>query len=82
MITGDVARWPTKILVLTLAALVAAGRALAQDDDAPTLGITGLAQTTLASAGETPLYFRLWRVSVGGGVTARYAAADGMVYQL
>jgi mannose-6-phosphate isomerase-like protein (cupin superfamily) len=82
MITRDVARWPTKILLLALAALVATGTALAQDDDAPTLGITGLAQTTLASVGETPLYFHLWRVTVGGGDTARYAAADGMVYQL
>jgi hypothetical protein len=31
---------------------------------------------------ETPLHLRLLQVSVGGGETARYAADDGMVYQL
>jgi len=70
-------------LLLTLCvAFAAGGLALAQDGDAPALGIFPLAETTLPSVIETPLHLRLLQVSVGGGATARYAADDGMVYQL
>jgi quercetin dioxygenase-like cupin family protein len=82
MTTGDPTPLPTKFLLLAFAAVAATALALAQEGDAPSLGITALAQTTLASVVETPLHFRLVEVSVAGGERARYAAPDGMVYQL
>jgi quercetin dioxygenase-like cupin family protein len=82
MTTPDAPSLPTRLLLITCAAFAAAGMALAQDGDAPPLGVTGLAQTTLSSAVETPLHFRLLQVTVEGGASARYATADGMVYQI
>jgi quercetin dioxygenase-like cupin family protein len=43
---------------------------------------TELATTTLPSVVDTPVFFRLLRVSVPAGQTATYAAPHGMVYQL
>jgi quercetin dioxygenase-like cupin family protein len=72
----------TRLLLALCAAFAAGGVALAQDGDAPALGVSALAQTTLTSVVETPLHLRLVQVSTRGGETARYAADDGMVYQL
>jgi quercetin dioxygenase-like cupin family protein len=82
MTTRDTRSLPTTLFRIACAAFATTGMALAQDHDAPALGITGLAQTTLASVAETPLHFRLLQVSVGAGEIARYAAHDGLVYQL
>jgi mannose-6-phosphate isomerase-like protein (cupin superfamily) len=82
MMTTSPARRPTKLFLLSFATVVWYGLTLAQADDTPALGITALTQITLASVVERPLHFHLWEVSVGEGETARYAAADGMVYQV
>jgi quercetin dioxygenase-like cupin family protein len=82
MTTQTAPRRPIRLLLILCTAFGATGLALAQTGTAPALGITALAETTLASVVETPLHLRLLQVSVGGGETARYAADDGMVYQV
>jgi quercetin dioxygenase-like cupin family protein len=72
----------SRFLLLTVAAVALAAPVLAQDDAAPALGRTELAQATLPSVVETPLHFRLLKVSLGDGETARYTATDGLIYQL
>lgn len=82
MLTRDLTRLPSHMLLLAFAAAAMASPVLAQANDPSALGIKGLAQTTLASVVDTPLHFRLLRVTVGPGETVRYAAAEGMVHQL
>ncbi len=49
---------------------------------APTLEITELVKTTLPSVVDKPLHFKLLRTSLPAGQTAKYATADGMVFQV
>lgn len=49
---------------------------------AATLQIAELVRTTLPSVVDKPLHFKLLRVSLPAGQTAKYATADGMVFQV
>ena len=68
-------------LLTTGALLAAAAIALAQQE-APSLRITTLAQTTLPSVVATPLQFRLVQVTVPAGEVVVTEIAEGMLYQV
>jgi glyoxylate utilization-related uncharacterized protein len=68
-------------LLTTCAVLAAAAIALAQQE-APSLRITTLAQTTLPSVVTTPLQFRLVQVTLPAGETVVSEIAEGMLFQV
>lgn len=72
---------PARRLLTTCAVLAAAAIAFAQQE-APSLRITTLAQTTLPSVVTTPLQFRLVQVTVPAGQTIVAEIAEGMLFQV
>lgn len=79
--------WKFLVSVLFLSTFVMTSQtdSAAQEEEeagAPTLKIAELVKTKLPSVVDKPYHFKLLRVSLPSGQAAKYASADGMVFQL